>query len=73
MDHPESYKLIKRCPVCFSREIDVLMIPLDSETHRCAKCSFVGTNAEIQGHYRDIQKKYHWMGRRLTLDEQRSL
>jgi len=49
------------------------MIPLDTETHRCAKCSFVGTNAEIQGHYRDIQKKYHWMGRRLTLEEQRRL
>lgn len=73
MDRPESYRLIKRCPVCFSREIDVLLIPLGEGHHRCAKCSFTGSDAEIQAHYRDIQKKYHWMGLRLTLAEQRKL
>ena len=73
MDTPESYRLIKRCPVCFSREIDVLMIVEDEEQHRCVKCGFHGSDGEIRAMYRDIQKKYHWMGRRLSLEEQESL
>lgn len=73
MDSPHVHQLIKRCPVCFSREIDVLLIPLGGERHRCVKCSFTGSEAEIQAHYRDIQKKYHWINRRLTLEMQRDL
>lgn len=73
MDQPDKYRLLKRCPVCFSREIDVLLIPMGNENHRCVKCGFEGSEAEIQNHYRDIQKKYHWMGKRLTRDEQRRL
>ena len=73
MDRPDAYRLIKRCPVCFSREMDVLLVNNGHGTHRCLKCSFEGTDAEIQAQYRDIQKKYHWMGRRLTLEEQRAL
>lgn len=73
MDNPDSYRLIKRCPVCFSREMDVLLVPLKDGNHRCLKCSFVGSEAEIQAQYRDIQKKYHWISKRLTLEEQRKL
>lgn len=73
MDNPEAYRLIKRCPVCFSREMDVLLIPLGNGRHRCVKCSFTGSDAEIQSQYRDIQKKYHWIARRITLEEQRLL
>mgnify|MGYP001358296779 CR=1 FL=1 len=62
-----------RCPVCFSRDIDVLMIPTGNAFHYCPKCSFSGRESEVRGFYRDIQKKYHWMGRRVTLEEQRAL
>ncbi len=62
-----------RCPVCLSREIDVLMLREGDEGRYCVKCGFRGTEAEARGMYRDIQKKYHWMGRRLTLTEQLEL
>jgi len=62
-----------RCPVCFSRDIDVLMIHSENGSHRCSKCSFQGHESEVRGMYRDIQKKFHWMGRRVTLEEQRAL
>ena len=62
-----------RCPVCFSRDTDVLMIIEGREFHRCPKCSFQGLESEVRGMYRDIQKKFHWMGRRVTLEQQRSL
>lgn len=62
-----------RCPVCFSRDTDVLMIHSGGDSHRCPKCSFQGQESEARGMYRDIQKKFHWMGRRLTVEDQRSL
>lgn len=62
-----------RCPVCFSRETDVLMVHAGNGFHYCRKCSFQGLESEARGMYRDIQKKYHWMSRRVTLDEQRKL
>lgn len=73
MDNPESYRLIKRCPVCFSREIDVLMVPADGDLHRCLKCGFRGSSSEVKAMYLDIQKKYKWMGRRVTMEEQELL
>ena len=66
-------KASMRCPVCFAREIDVLMIPNGEGGHRCMKCSYAGDEEEIRSMYRDIQRKYTWIGRRLTLDEQRAL
>jgi hypothetical protein len=62
-----------RCPVCFSRDIDVLMIPSEPGRHYCPKCSFQGEESEVRGMYRDIQKKFHWMIRRISLEEQRAL
>lgn len=62
-----------RCPVCFSRDIDVLMIPAEPGYHYCPKCSFRGEESEVRGMYRDIQKKFHWMTRRIPLEEQRAL
>jgi Zn ribbon nucleic-acid-binding protein len=62
-----------RCPVCFSREIDVVMLRENDEDHYCVKCGFRGTRAETLGMYRDIQKKYHWMRRRLTVEDQKAL
>lgn len=73
MDQLEAYRLVKRCPVCFSREIDVLMIVAEPGSHRCPKCSFSGSDSEIAAMYADIQKKYHWMARRITIEEQAAL
>jgi hypothetical protein len=62
-----------RCPVCFSRDTDVLMVPEAGGHHYCPKCSFNGEESEVRGMYRDIQKKFHWMTKRFTLEEQRKL
>lgn len=62
-----------RCPVCFSRDTDVLMIHARGGFHYCVKCSFSGLESEVRGMYRDIQKKYHWMSKRVTLEEQKAL
>lgn len=61
-----------RCPVCFSRDIDVLM-EQEAGQHYCIKCGFKGSESEVRGMYKDIQKKFHWNLKRLTLDDQRAL
>lgn len=73
MDPFEANRLKRRCPVCFSREIDVVMLMPSPGQYRCIKCSFEGSDQEVAGMYADIRKKYHWMGRRLTLEEQACL
>lgn len=73
MSESNSYRSLMRCPVCFSRDTDVLMIHTGTDFHYCTKCSFQGLESEIRGMYRDIQKKFHNMGKRITLEEQRSL
>lgn len=62
-----------RCPVCFSRDIDVLMIFGGNDFHYCPKCSFQGLESEARGLYRDIQKKFPFMGKRLTLSDRQKL
>jgi ribosomal protein L37AE/L43A len=68
-----AHRQTKRCPVCFSREMDVLLVPQAHDIWACVKCSFQGTEGEIRGMYRDIQKKYHGMLERYTLEDQRKL
>jgi ribosomal protein L37AE/L43A len=63
----------KRCPVCFSREMDVLLVRHEDGLWGCVKCAFLGTEAEIRGMYKDVQKKYHGMIDRYTLDDQRAM
>jgi hypothetical protein len=53
--------------------MDVLMIHTADGLHYCRKCSFQGLESEVRGMYRDIQKKYHWMSRRVPLAEQVAL
>ena len=67
------FEKMMRCPVCFSREMDVLMISDGDEGYYCIKCGFRGRESEVRAMYKDIQKKYHWMGKRLTLEEQLKL
>ena len=47
MPIPKSHELTMRCPVCFNREIDVLMSLVDGR-YCCLKCSFSGTEAEVR-------------------------
>ena len=49
-----------RCPVCFNREIDVLM-SYDDGRYSCLKCSYAGTEGEVRQLYKDIQKKFKWI------------
>ncbi len=73
MSESNAYRSLMRCPVCFSRDTDVLMINSGTGFHYCPKCSFQGMESEIRGMYRDIQKKFHNMGKRFTLEDQRAL
>ncbi|MFP4224250.1 MAG: hypothetical protein ACLFVN_09270 [Phycisphaeraceae bacterium] len=70
---PDQHLKSRRCPVCFSRDVDVLLVHEDAEHAYCVKCGFRGTEAEVYGMYRDIQKKFHWMIKRVTLEEQRQM
>ena len=49
------------------------MIYSGDSFHYCPKCSFQGLESEVRGMYRDIQKKFHSMGKRVTLAEQRDM
>ena len=63
---------IMRCPVCFSRDIDVLM-QQEPGIHYCVKCGFKGAESEVRAMYKDVQKKFHWNTKRFTLAQQRRL
>ncbi len=67
------HRQTKRCPVCFSREMDVLLVHKGEDRWGCVKCSFVGSEGEIKGMYKDVQKKYHGMTERFTLEQQRKM
>jgi hypothetical protein len=69
-------KLKLRCPVCFNRENDVLLLErsaLEGETLSlyCIKCGFSGDEARVREFYRDARKKYRLLTTRLTLEELR--
>lgn len=57
-----------RCPVCFGREIDVLLLH-DGSVYYCVKCSFRGTVQEIRDHYAALKRKYSNRRQRLTIEQ----
>ncbi|QYY35380.1 hypothetical protein [Ruficoccus sp. ZRK36] len=63
---------VMRCPVCFSRDVDVLM-QHENDQHYCIKCSFQGSESEVRAMYKDIQKKFHWNTKRIPLEQQRQM
>lgn len=65
----EKNGLILRCPVCFSRENDVVLHRQPDGTLYCVKCSFTGTDDQVQEMYRDLKKKYKLVTTRLTLED----
>ena len=62
-------KMSLRCPVCFSREIDVVLYK-ENDAFYCIKCGFSGHESEIRSMYNDIRKKYRLMLKRMTLEDQ---
>ena len=66
MDEIEQHRLTRRCPVCFSRDTDVLLQREEPELFY----GFKGRESEIRQMYADIQKKFGWRARRVTLEEQ---
>ncbi|MBC2600343.1 hypothetical protein [Puniceicoccus vermicola] len=72
MDKAFTDTSVMRCPVCFSRDIDVLM-EREADNYYCVKCSFKGPESEVRAMYKDIQKKFHWNTKRMTLDDQLKL
>jgi Zn ribbon nucleic-acid-binding protein len=58
-----------RCPVCFSRENDVVMVREGEDDFYCVKCGFRGSEDVVRDMYTDLQKKYRLMTRRITLDD----
>lgn len=69
-EHREN--IILRCPVCFARENDVVLLRAGGIFY-CVKCSFEGTEKLVRELYSDQQKKYRWRARRVLLEEQRKL
>jgi len=61
-----------RCPVCLSRDVDVVLY-LDAERYYCIKCSFSGQEDEIRRMYAGIRRKFRWIRRRVTLSDYRQL
>lgn len=61
--------LILRCPVCFSRENDVVLHRKTDGSLYCVKCSFTGDDELVQEMYRDLKKKYKLMTTRITLED----
>ena len=69
---PKNHEITMRCPVCFSRDVDVLM-KHDSGHYSCLKCSFQGTEKEVRDLYLDIQKKFKLIGTRITVEDYKNL
>ena len=69
----EINKVDKRCPVCFSRANDVLLLNDGKDRFWCTRCSFTGSSADIHAAYADFQKRYHNIFKRLTLKDQLSM
>lgn len=63
---------MKRCPSCFAKEVDVvLMYDKNDEEYYCAKCCYVGSGREIEQFYEYLkQQKYREIGsKRGLMDE----
>ncbi|TVQ23812.1 MAG: hypothetical protein EA382_09285 [Spirochaetaceae bacterium] len=55
-----------RCPVCFDREIDVLLMHRD-ERYYCVKCSYRGDADDVRTRHRHSRSKFVNRTRRIDL------
>jgi ribosomal protein S27AE len=61
-----------RCPVCLSRDIDVVLYH-DGERYYCIKCSYTGQEDEIREMYAGIRRKFRWVHKRLSVEDIKAL
>ncbi len=61
-----------RCPVCFSREIDVLLLHRAGRYY-CVKCSYQGDVNEVRAAYARIREKYKNRTTRIPFEQIESL
>lgn len=54
-----------RCPVCYVREIDVLLLH-DGVEYYCVKCSYRGSPKDVRQHHAHARVKYRNISTRLT-------
>jgi hypothetical protein len=71
MDHQKQIRY--RCPVCFGKENDVVLLKDERGDFYCVKCSFTGTLEQVKGMYGDFKKRYQLLTKRFTLDELKNL
>ena len=64
---------IYKCPLCFNRQIDVIIDPDENGVYRCTKCGYNDTFDGLMKSYAEFKKRYKLLGTRLTLEEQRKL
>ena len=55
-----------RCPVCFVREIDVLLLH-DGRSYYCVKCSYRGSLTEVRAAHQAARSKFRNRATRLDL------
>lgn len=65
----ENKNVIYRCPVCFSRENDVVIRQYPDGLYHCVKCSYFGTEEDIRSAYADLKKKYTFLRKRVTVED----
>lgn len=71
---PKNHEITMRCPVCFNRDIDVLMkLDESDKKYKCFKCSFQGTEAKVREYYGYLRSKFRWIEKRITLDNYNEL
>lgn len=65
---PKNHEITMRCPVCFNRDIDVLM-KFENNTYSCVKCSYTGSEADVREYYVYLKKKFRWIEKRITVED----
>jgi len=65
---PKNHEVTMRCPVCFNRDIDVLM-KYENNMYSCQKCSFSGSEEKVREYYKYLQVKFKWIDRRITVED----
>ena len=72
MSENKANSMILRCPICLVRENDVPLFN-DEKGYYCVRCSFTGTESEVNTLYLGIRTKFKNLQKRFTLEEQRKM
>jgi len=61
-----------RCPVCFVREVDVLLLH-DIAEYYCVKCSYRGSAERVRADHQASKRKFRNIATRFTIDDLESI